>query len=131
MAKNNNNEHAIASAERYLASITGKPHADNNATLYWTTCKMCVDAYKELLTSSLLKKHKYLATKDLKGRYSGNPLYVNMNSTYVVEKKLTLLNVQTMYVNALYGKFDKKFVKELLDSTENYFAEEAKKSKTA
>jgi hypothetical protein len=128
MAKNNDNK--LQSAERFLASLTGKPHADKNASNYWTTCKMLIDAYKELLSASVLKKHKHLATKNLTGNY-GNPLYANMNSTYVVEKKLTLLNVQTMYVNALHGKFDKKFVKELLDSTENYFAEEAKKSKTA
>ena len=126
----NNNQYKLQSAERYLASITGKPHAKNNASQYWTTCKMCVDAYKEKLSASVLKKHKHLATKNLTGNY-GNPLYANMNSTYVVEKQLTLLDVQTMYVNALHGKFDKKFIKELLDSTENYFTEEEKKSKTA
>tara|TARA_B100001093_G_C26798439_1_gene1002267 strand:+ start:1406 stop:1792 length:387 start_codon:yes stop_codon:yes gene_type:complete len=126
----NNNQYKLQSAERYLASITGKPHAAKNASNYWTTCKMLIDAYKEKLSASVLKKHKHLATKNLTGNY-GNPLYANMNSTYVVEKKLTLLDVQTMYVNALHGKFDKKFIKELLDSTENYFAEEAKKSSTA
>jgi hypothetical protein len=126
----NNNQTKLQSAERFLNSITGKAHANNNVGQYHRTCKMLIDAYKDQLSASVLKKHKHLATKNLTGNF-GNPLYANMSSTYAVEKKVTLLQAQTMYVNALRGKFDKKFIKELLDSTENYFVQEAKQSKTA
>lgn len=122
------NETKLQSAERVLASITGRPHADNNVSMYRTPSNMLIDAYRDRLAASVLKKHKELSKRDLtKSANYGNPLYANMSSTYAPAKGITFLQSQTMLVNALKGKFDKKFIKELLDSTENYLVQDAKK----
>jgi hypothetical protein len=120
------NETKLQSAERVLASITGKAHANNNVSMYRVPSNMLIDAYRDKLAASVLKKHKELSKRDLTKSY-GNPLYANMSSTYAPEKGITFLQSQTMLVNALKGKFDKKFIKELLDSTENYLVQNAKK----
>lgn len=114
----------------YRNGTKGKPHGKQNLSQHPTPANILFSLYRDKLISSVLKKHKQLSSRDLKAPQRYNPLCVNLTNTFSQKAGITLDKAYDLQLDAHDGKFDKKFIKAWLDSTEAYLnSEEYEQSK--
>jgi hypothetical protein len=118
----------ISKAERYLASIEGKPHAEKNIGQYYVPCAILIEAYKEALMNAIKPSHKHLSARNEYGLISRNRgVFVShLASTYSIEKEMSLEDGLKLQISALKGKPNKAFVRGIVASAEKYLVNKAK-----
>lgn len=135
MANNNiqpkSPEQKAQAADSFAKSLATMGHANNNVTMYPTPCDMLIDAYREKLCSSILKKHKALQSRDpkflLEGIKRKNPLYTHLkNIVTVKDRRISYLEAVEMQRDAWRGKYDTKFIKDYLDSCNEFLTQSDK-----
>lgn len=127
-------EQKAQKADAFAKSLAPQPHATNSVSSYDIPMSMLIDAYRDILCSSILKKHKALSKRDIsflqEGPRNKVPFYAHMSSTYGFESGLNYLQAVEMQRDAWLGKYDKNFIKNFLDSCDKYLSQ-LDKSKVA
>lgn len=135
MAKFYNNNYSSMTprekCEYFRNNTKGKPHGKQNLSQHDVPANILFTLYRDKLISSVLKKHKELSSRDLKAPQRYNPLCANLKNTYAIEAGITLNKAYDLQLDAYDGKFDKKFIKAWLDSTEAFLSSESYKEKKA